>query len=102
MRSRRRKEKDDPENSPKDALKRKSSGGQGCRTKTKKGKAASLGARTAQAMNNFHQAMVVGKQMLGWITEAPAWDWANTEKTVAPLREAMQGLEGCHAELEPL
>ena len=99
MRSR-KKEKDDPANSPKDALQRKSSGGQCCQ-KTNKGKAASLGARTAQAMNNFHQAMVDGKQMLGWIPEAPEWDWANTEKTVAPLREAMQGLEGAMQNLSP-
>ena len=45
--------------------------------------------------------MVAGKQMLGWITEAPEWDWANTEKTVAPLREAMQGLEGAMQNLSP-
>ena len=39
--------------------------------------------------------------MLGWITQAPGWDWANTEKTVAPLREAMQGLEGAMQNLSP-
>ena len=28
-------------------------------------------------------------------------DWANSEKTVAPLREAMQGLEGAMQNLSP-
>ena len=54
------KEKHDPQNSPKDASKRKSSASQGGQ-QAKKGKAASPGAKTAQAMKNFHQAIVVGK-----------------------------------------
>jgi hypothetical protein len=45
--------------------------------------------------------MVAGKQMLGWTIEAPEWDWANTEKTVAPLREAMHGLDGAMQNLSP-
>lgn len=60
----------------------------------KKPKTRSSEANASEAMKAYNQAIVSGRQLLQWIEEGQLeWDWANSPKTIKPLKDAMEALE---------